>query len=137
MTQGWHSQYEAIALDIAETIAQGRLQEGERFSCRKFASRYQVSAETVRRAAGLLAGEGVVQLEAGSGVIVASRSLATAYRRRVRTQEVMQQIQSELLALMDQRRHLDQAITRTLERLLDQAGRVELPEQESHASDSR
>lgn len=119
------SQYESIAIDIADLIGQGQLQEGDRFSCRKLAERYQVSAETVRRAAGLLAEEGIVQLEAGSGVMVTSRSLANAFRRRTRTQEAVQQLQSELFLLMDQRQRLDQSIARTLRRLLEQTGRLD------------
>lgn len=106
-------------------IGQGRLQEGVRFSCRKLAERYQVSAETVRRAAGLLAEEGIVQLEAGSGVVVTSRPLANAYRRRADAQEAMQRIQSELFLLMDQRQHIDQAIARAIRRLLEEAGRLD------------
>ncbi|MFZ5823105.1 MAG: GntR family transcriptional regulator [Bacillota bacterium] len=130
MTNG-HSQYESIALDLADMIGQGRLQEGARFSCRKLAERYQVSAETVRRAAGLLAEEGIVQLEAGSGVLVTSRPLASAYRRRADAQEAMQRIQSELFLLMDQRQHLDQAIARAIRRLLEEVGRLD----QSTASD--
>ncbi|MFZ5818241.1 MAG: GntR family transcriptional regulator [Bacillota bacterium] len=120
-----HSQYESIALDLAEMIGQGHLQEGDRFSCRRLAEHYGVSAETVRRAAGLLASEGIVQLEAGSGVLVTSRPLANAFRRRSRNQEAVQQIQSELLLLLDQRRHLDDAITRAIRRLLAQVGRFD------------
>lgn len=113
-------------------IGQGRLQEGARFSCRKLAERYQVSAETVRRAASLLAEEGIVQLEAGSGAIVASRSLANTFRRRSRRQEAMQQIQSELFILLDQRQHLDEAIARAIRRLVEQVGKLD---QQSSASD--
>ena len=63
-------QYLRIALDVAEKIAAGELEERQRLSGRSLlASEYAVSPETVRKALRLLANMKVVEVREKSGVV--------------------------------------------------------------------
>ena len=73
-------QYLRIALDVAEKIAAGELEERQRLSGRSLlASEYAVSPETVRKALRLLANMKVVEVREKSGVVVLSRDNARRY----------------------------------------------------------
>ncbi len=112
------SRYEAIAAELASRIVTGSMPEGARFSCRKLAERFKVSAETVRRAVILLEESGAVSLEAGSGARVLSRLHAGQYLRRIQSHATVEQIQDELQRLLEQRRDLDREIERVTQLLL-------------------
>ncbi|MDB4897870.1 MAG: GntR family transcriptional regulator [Firmicutes bacterium] len=122
------SRYEAIASELAKSISAGQLSEGERFSCRKLARRSQVSSETARRAMVLLEERGVVRLDAGSGAVVLSRARAQEFMVRYSIQMSARELHMELQAMVEQRRRLDDAITRAtlhLLHLLDGSGGTE------------
>ena len=81
-------QYLRIALDVAEKIAAGELEEGRRLSGRSLlASEYAVSPETVRKALGLLANMKVVEVREKSGVVVLSRDSARRYLELLRSRQ--------------------------------------------------
>lgn len=73
-------QYEVIALNIAARIASGAIHEGAKLYGRSIlASEYHVSAETVRKAIGLLADMKVVEVKEKSGSIVISTDNAKRF----------------------------------------------------------
>lgn len=72
--------YAKIALDIANRIASGEMEEGQRLSGRSLvASEYGVSPETIRRAFSLLEEMKVVEVFQNSGVLVKSKENALSY----------------------------------------------------------
>ena len=74
------SQYLQIALDLANRITRGELEEGSRLYGRSLmASEYQVSPETIRRSLRLLADQQVVEVKPQSGVVVLSAKNAQKY----------------------------------------------------------
>ena len=81
-------QYLRIALDLAEKIAAGELEERQRLSGRSLlASEYAVSPETVRKALRLLANMKVVEVREKSGVVVLSRDNARRYLELLRSRQ--------------------------------------------------
>ena len=74
------TQYTRIAVSLAERIAAGDLQEGDKLSGRsKLSPEYSVSPETIRRAVRLLADMKVVQVKEQSGVYVLSADNARRF----------------------------------------------------------
>ena len=70
-------QYMRIARSIAQRIADGELQEGEKLSGRsKLSSEYNVSPETIRKAVQVLQDRAVVNVREQSGVYVLSAAQA-------------------------------------------------------------
>ena len=81
-------QYLRIALDVAEKIAAGELEERQKLSGRSLlASEYAVSPETVRKALRLLANMKVVEVREKSGVVVLSRDNARRYLDLLRSRQ--------------------------------------------------
>ena len=81
-------QYLRIALDVAEKIAAGELEERQRLSGRSLlASEYAVSPETVRKALRLLVNMKVVEVREKSGVVVLSRDNARRYLELLRSRQ--------------------------------------------------
>ena len=81
-------QYLRIALDVAEKIAAGELEERQKLSGRSLlASEYAVSPETVRKALRLLANMKVVEVREKSGVVVLSRDNARRYLELLRSRQ--------------------------------------------------
>ena len=69
--------YQQIAVDLAGKIAAGKYREQERIRGRSvLASYYNVSPETIRKAVGILADVGIVQIHQGVGVEVVSAQKA-------------------------------------------------------------
>lgn len=74
------SQYLQIALDLADRIARGELEEGQKIYGRSvMASEYGVSPETIRRALWLLSDMKVVEVKPQSGAVVLSADNARRY----------------------------------------------------------
>lgn len=116
--------YLKVALDIAGQIADGRLQEGYRFSGRSLmSSRYGVSSETIRRALGLLNEMDIVSIEPGSGVVVKSRARAGEYIKQNSEAADVRRHREDLAALTAQRRALDLRIENAMNRLIEMAER--------------
>ena len=79
-------QYLRIALDMAEKIAAGDLEERQKLSGRSLlASEYAVSPETIRKALRLLANMKVVEVREKSGVVILSRDNARRYLELLRS----------------------------------------------------
>lgn len=117
--------YEEIAMDLAQQIVDGRLREGERILGRSsLAARYKVSPETIRRAVAILQAHGVVQALPGSGVRIASRSLAAEYLRGLRTRGVLAELQEQLQQLLAEQEELGRRIVAVGNRLAQHANRA-------------
>lgn len=82
------SQYLRIALDIAEKIAAGDLEEKQKISGRSLlASESAVSPEIIRKALRLLANMKVVEVREKSGVIILYRDNAQRYLETLRERQ--------------------------------------------------
>lgn len=116
------ARYEEIAVDLAQRVVRGDLAEGERVLGRSsLAGTYQVSPETIRRAVAILHERGVLQVVAGSGIRINSRSAASAYLDSLQARTTLEEGAQELRRLLRQRREMDARIEEALERLLEQA----------------
>lgn len=116
------ARYEEIAFDLAQRVVRGELVEGDRVLGRSsLAGTYQVSPETIRRAVAILHERGVLQVHAGSGIRIHSRSAATAYLESLQARMTLEQGAQELRRLLRQRREMDARIDEALDRLLTQA----------------
>lgn len=116
------ARYEEIAFDLAQRVVRGELVEGDRVLGRSsLAGTYQVSPETIRRAVAILHERGVLQVQAGSGIRIYSRSAATAYLESLQARMTLEQGAQELRRLLRQRREMDARIDEALDRLLTQA----------------
>jgi len=77
------SSYRKIAIDIAESIVNGKYVEGQKLYGRSvLASQYKVSPETIRKAVHILKDVGILDTEKGSGVEVLSISKASEFVKR-------------------------------------------------------
>lgn len=116
------ARYEEIAVDLAQRVVRGDLAEGERVLGRSsLAGTYQVSPETIRRAVAILHERGVLQVVAGSGIRINSRSAASAYLDSLQARTTLEEGAQELRRLLRQRREMDARIEEALERLLERA----------------
>lgn len=116
------ARYEEIAIDLAQRVVRGDLAEGERVLGRSsLAGTYQVSPETIRRAVAILHERGVLQVVAGSGIRINSRTAAAAYLDSLQAQTTLEEGAQELRRLLRQRREMDARIEEAVERLLGRA----------------
>jgi DNA-binding GntR family transcriptional regulator len=116
--------YLQVARDIAGKIATGDLREGERFSGRSLmSSQYNVSSETIRRALGLLAEMGVIEIKPKVGALVVSRQRAALYLKQYGRSMSMRDLKSKLVKAVAQRKALDSQIDDMITKLTDMAER--------------
>lgn len=91
------STYRKIAIDIAESIANGKYAEGQRLYGRSvLASQYKVSPETIRKAVYILKDVGILDTEKGSGVEVISVRKASEFVARCTEVENITSIKNEI-----------------------------------------
>ena len=118
--------YAKIALDLAGKIAAGELKEGKRISGRSLlAGQYGVSPETIRRSVQLLEDMEIVGARTGSGITIISRQLALKYVERYRSITDIRAIRDEIRQLRQQRDDIDKKIGVLIDRLEEQAGRLQ------------
>lgn len=118
--------YAKIALDLAGKIAGGELTEGQRLSGRSLlAAQYRVSPETIRRSVQLLEDTGIVDVRAGSGVVIASREQAVKYTERHRVIASVHTIRDEIRRLLKEKAGIESKITVMVERLEEMAERLQ------------
>lgn len=114
------ARYLKIAVDIAARIVSGDLAEGEKLKGRSVLStEYNVSPETIRRAMFILSDKNVVQIHAGSGIVVLSRDKAIEFVKSFKGDELLSQMNLTLTQLFEERKLLDEKITATTKQIVD------------------
>ncbi len=109
-----------IAVDIAARIASGELPEGTKLKGRSVLStEYNVSAETIRRSMSLLADKNVVEINAGSGVLVKSCKNAFEFVKGFKDDEILSEMNTNLAYLLDERKALDEEIASTTKQIVE------------------
>ena len=120
-------QYLRIALDLASRVAEGELQEGQKFSGRSLlSSHYHVSPETVRKALRLLAEMQVVAVKEKSGAVVLSAERARKFLDTFQNRQEQQRLHDSLQELLHRQSELNHQISEVCDKLL-QAQRTPLP----------
>ncbi len=113
------SKYQQIALEIANRIAEGELQEGQRvFGRSSIAGSFHVSPETARRAFCMLADMGIVSPEKGSGMRVLSREKAEMYVRQFRERIDVMSIREYIITSVERQKQEMEELAQNLEKLI-------------------
>lgn len=115
-TRVYESRYQQIAVEMAEKIAEGWYEVGDRITSRStIATTFHVSPETARKAMQVLVDMGIVTVKQGSGTYVASREKAQLYFERFHDSISIAQTREQIVdAIATQRRNL-----KNLAKLLD------------------
>lgn len=106
------SKYQQIAVEMAEKIAEGWYEVGDRITSRStIATAFHVSPETARKAMQILVDMGIVIVKHGSGTYVASREKAQLYFERFHGAVSIAQTREKINeAISVQRRNLEDLI---------------------------
>ena len=114
------SRYLKIAVDLAARIASGEIPEGEKLKGRSLLStEYNVSPETIRRSMSLLSDKDVVEINAGSGILVLSRENAIQFVKSFQDDRSISEMRKNLAQLIEQRKILDEEITAETKKIID------------------
>lgn len=117
--------YQKIALDIANAIYKGKIDEGKKLHGRStLAGRYNVSPETIRRAIKLLEDVEVVKSSKGSGITVLSKDNAFSYINKFQNIESIASHKATLTSLLSKKRKLEDEIVKTINKIVDYSGRL-------------
>ena len=113
----YESRYQQIAVEMAEKIAEGWYEVGDRITSRStIATTFHVSPETARKAMQVLVDMGIVTVKHGSGTYVASREKAQLYFEKFHDAVSIAQTREQIVdAIATQRRDLEH-----LAKLLDE-----------------
>ena len=105
------SRYEKIALDIAYSIYNREIEEGEKIKGRSTLSvKYNVSPETVRRAIKLLSDMGVVEVADKSGIYIKSREKSVEYIEKHQVRSNILDLKDDIENLFEQKRVIEKKI---------------------------
>lgn len=89
--------YQQIAIQLAEKIAKGDYQEGEKVNARStIAQEYQVSPETARKAVQVLDDIGIMLTRHGSGTYVASQAKAVEFIQQYKDIQSLESMEAQL-----------------------------------------
>lgn len=117
--------YQKIALDIANAIYKGNIEEGKKLHGRStLAGKYNVSPETIRRAIKLLEDVEVVESSKGSGITVLSKENAFVYINKFQNIESVSFHKNKLLTLIQQKKQIDSEIVESIDKIIDYSGRL-------------
>jgi len=117
--------YQKIALDIANAIYKGHIEEGKKLHGRStLAGKYNVSPETIRRAIKLLEDVDVVKSSKGSGITVLSKENAFGYINKFQNIESVASHKKKLLRLIEQKKQIDNEIVSSIDKIIDYSGRL-------------
>ena len=117
--------YQKIALDIANAIYKGHIEEGKKLHGRStLAAKYNVSPETIRRAIKLLEDVDVVKSSKGSGITVLSKEKAFIYINKFQNIESVASHKKNLLKLIEQKKQIDNEIVQSIDKIIDYSGRL-------------
>lgn len=105
----YESRYQQIAVEMAEKIAEGWYQVGEKITARStIATSFGVSPETARKALQILVDMGIVSIRQGSGAYIKSREKAQMFFERFsETVSIVQTKRAITEAIQKQRSDLD------------------------------
>lgn len=93
----YDSRYQQIAVEIAERIAAGIYDVGEKINARStLASNFNVSPETARKAVNILVDLGIMSIRQGSGTYVVSKEKAQLFVERYRNVFSVQQLRQDI-----------------------------------------
>lgn len=114
------SRYEKIALDIAYSIYNREIEEGEKIKGRSTLSvKYSVSPETIRRSIKLLADMGVVEIAEKSGIYIKSREKAKAYIDRHRVRSNILDLKNDIENLFNEKTAIEKKIMSDINELVE------------------
>jgi K+/H+ antiporter YhaU regulatory subunit KhtT len=117
--------YQKIALDIANNIYMGNIDEGSTLHGRStLAAKYNVSPETIRRSIKLLEDMHVVQSVKGRGVIVISSKDAESFLKKYKNVTNISSYKSDLSSLLNSRAKLESQILETVNKIVDYSSRL-------------
>ena len=116
--------YIQVAVDVAGRVSSEELKVGQKISGRStFASEYNVSPETIRKAMGLLKDVNIVEVKHGNGVYVSSVERAEEFIERYRIKATVNELKEDLLDLMQQRNAIEQKMNDTMNSIIDYTSR--------------
>ena len=116
--------YIQVAVDVAGRVSSEELKVGQKISGRStFASEYNVSPETIRKAMGLLQDVNIVEVKHGNGVYVSSVERAEEFIERYRIKATVNELKEDLLDLMQQRNAIEQKMNDTMNSIIDYTSR--------------
>lgn len=119
------SKYNSIALDIAYRIVNGELTINSKLSGRsKFASEYNVSPETIRKAVSLLKTAGVVDVTEKKGIMIKSVEMAELYIKKNDSIKSLSQLNSNINGLIKQKKEIEEQINKNLKQVIDSATKM-------------
>ena len=103
--------YQQIAVDLAMKIATGKYEEKERIRGRStLASYYNVSPETIRKAVCILEDVGIVKVQQGIGIDVASAQKAREFQEKYNNIYNLNSLKQELLDLLQQQQEREKQL---------------------------
>ena len=112
--------YLKIAVDLCARIASGAIAEGEKLKGRSVLStEYNVSPETIRRSMSILSDKEVVQIVAGSGIVVLSKQNAIRFLKNFKNDEDVAEMRQRLSLLFEKQRDMDEEIAVLTKQLID------------------
>ena len=117
--------YKQIAVDIANRIYHGSINEGEKIHGRStLAGEYNVSPETIRRSIKLLEDMDVLTVSKGSGITVLSKDKAYSFIERFQEVESLGIMKNQLESLINKKREIDGQVNELVNRITDLSDRL-------------
>lgn len=114
------SRYEKIALDIAYSIYNREVEEGDKIKGRSTLSvKYSVSPETIRRAIKLLGDMGVVEVADKSGIYIRSREKAVEYIEKHQVRSNILNLRDDIEELFEQKKIIEKKIKADVNELIE------------------
>lgn len=114
------SRYEKIALDIAHSIYNRELEEGEKIIGRSTLSvKYSVSPETIRRAIKLLVDMGVVEVAPKSGIYIKSRERANEYIEKYQVRSNILNLREDIRRMFEEKKNIEKKIMKSVDELIE------------------
>ena len=118
--------YKKIALDLANKIKNGTIQEGMILHGRSIlASKYNVSPETIRRAIMLLEDIEAVKSYKGKGVLVISKEQAVSFLKRNQSISSMRDYKIKIQALLEKRKEIENEMLKSINGIIDYSSRFD------------
>ena len=112
--------YLKIAVDLSTRIASGEIPEVEKLKGRSVLStEYNVSPETIRRSMSILSDKKVVEINLGSGIVVASREKAIQFVKSFKNDESISEMRLNLTQMLEKKKQLDDEIVALTEQIID------------------
>jgi len=112
--------YLKIAVDLSTRIVSGDIAEGEKLKGRSILStEYNVSPETIRRSMSILSDRNVVEIFAGSGIVVRSRENALQFVNSFKDDESIIVLRNKLAKMIEKRHSLDNDIDDLTAQIID------------------